>query len=487
MVTTRFLSTPPSRLHPVSRRAAWGGAAMLATLLAGPPAEAGDPPPNLVAVTISGPGKVEVDSQVLATVRVENTGGPLVGSFTAHVVLSQDLVIDGADPIVATVTDTFFGSQSVVCSIPDTLPDVKHIWGLIVEPAAGEVVLDDNWNVGPFVDVLFVDLELEDDSPIDAFVRTSQEPLEPIPVRLLNAGTPTSIVVFSSTLLSPAPWLEIDPPNSFAVGGQPGNDIFLRFDHTQLAPGEYTTTIRFQNIYHAADFEDLDVKLTVGPAFFVPGDRIFGQIANEGDVDELEFDAIEGMRLLLKLHNSTGTLNTRVTIIDVDQGTVDVSKTFKHSKTDLKKNLKMKSSGRKLMRIESKKGFGQYAIKTKRKLPKKGKAYVVKLKGLGTEEVAEAEALLLPGGTLDFGADPNSKFTGALVLGLEGPAGETYDMSGAFSDPDGGVSVEGFEIEEKLGAYIISVSGFGGGAKEKAKLRILPWQPGPSKGKIYLD
>ncbi|MFG0317357.1 MAG: hypothetical protein ACF8XB_08800, partial [Planctomycetota bacterium JB042] len=84
----------------------WGGAAIAAALLAAPDARAGDPP-NLVAKTISGPGQVEVDSKVLATVRIENLGGALAGDYTAHVVLSQDLTIDLNDPIVATIEDDF--------------------------------------------------------------------------------------------------------------------------------------------------------------------------------------------------------------------------------------------------------------------------------------------------------------------------------------------------------------------------------------------
>src|SRR5690606_6409019 len=115
------------------------------------------------------------------------------------------------------------------------------------------------------------------------------------------------------------------------------------------------------------------------------------------------------------------------------------------------------------------------------------KAHVVTLKGLGEDEVHLSEVRLLPGAKLDLGADPVGAFSGALTLGLHGPAGEAYDLSQALSDPQGGLGIEGLEFDHTMGSFEVAVGGFGGGAKEKVKLRILPWQPGPATGKIYLD
>ena len=458
---------------------------LLAALLVAP---AGIPgAPDLAALTINGPGQVVAGSDVLATLRIENHGDPLPGNYLAHIVLSEDLVIDGADPVVATLDDDFLGAQSVLCSIPLGLPDIPHTWGLLIQPAAGETELDNNWSVGPLTNVLFVDLELADDAPIEAFVRTGNESLAPIPVTLTNIGTPDSIVVFTSTVLSPAPWLEIDAPSSFAVGGQPGNDVFLEITHDGLAPGTFSTTIRFQDVYHPDDYEDLEVTLTVGPAYFRPGDKIHGQIGTLSDVDELEFDAVEGQKLVLRVNNQKGSLSARISILD-EKGTVEASKVFKHKKSgSLKKLLKVKTSGRKTLRIESKKGAGQYSILTKRRMPKQARARVLKIKGFGPEDSYEATALMLPEGRLDISFEPNAKFTGALTMGLTGPTGSIYDVSGALSDPGGGLSLEGLENGEACGAFKISLSGFDGGKKSKVKLRLFPWQPQQGKGKVYVD
>jgi len=443
-------------------------------------------PPDLRATTISGPGQAFAGSNLLATVVIDNIGGPLIGNYTAHVVLSEDLTIDGSDPIVATLNDSFLGAQSVDCALPQDLDDVKHIWGIRIEPAAGEVEVGNNWNVGPFCDVVNVDLELAEPGPIQAFVRTSDESMDPIAVGVMNVGTPESIVVFSTSMLAPVPWLEIDAPNSFAVGGQPANDIFLNVHHAGLVPGDYQTTLRIQNIYHPADFEDVEFQLTVGPSFFRPGDKIFGQIGTTADVDELEFDAVAGQRLVLKVKNDDGSLNARISVLD-EKGNVEASKVFKHSKDLLKKILKVKTSGRKLMRIESKKGAGSYSIQSSRIMPKKAMPRTIKLKGLAEGSTFETKALLLPGSKLDFSVDPKNGFSGALAVGLEGPTGASFDLSGATTFLSGALAVEGIEADGECGAFEVAVGGFGGGKKEIVKLRIRPWHPQQGKGKVYVD
>ena len=460
--------------------------ALLAALMA-PSATASEEAPDLKAVFVNGPGQVVADSNVLATLRIENHGAPLVGNYVAHVVLSQDLVIDETDTVVATLDDDFLGAQSVSCHIPHGMPDVQHAWGLRIEPAAGETNLADNWAVGPFTNVLFVDLELVDDAPIEAFVRAADETLEPIPVSLTNVGTPNSIVVFTTELLTPAPWLEIDAPSSFAVAGQT-NDVFFEVSHDGLSPGTYSTTVRFQNVYHADDYEDLSLTLTVGPAYFRPGDKIHGQIGTKADIDELEFDAVEGQKLVIRYKNQKGSLSARISILD-EKGTVEASKVFKHKKGGtLKKILKAKSSGRKTLRIESHKGAGQYSILTKRRMPKEARPRVVKLKGLSEESVVDATMLLLPGGRIDVGADPNASFTGDLGMGLLGPSGFVYDVAGlTLADPSGGFLLEGLEVGNDCGAFKVSLHGFGGGKKAKVKLRLMPWQPQQGKGKVYVD
>jgi len=443
--------------------------------------------PDLRAASVNGPGQANVDSTVLATINIENLGLPFTGNYVAEVVLSEDLFVDPSDVVVATIIDDFVGPQSVVCSIPYGVPDVPHIWGLRVFHPDDENPAND-WTIGPFINILFVDLALDDPAPITAVTQAFGPKLAPIPVRVNNVGTPGGILVFCVEDMTPAPWLTLDPPDSFAVGGLPGNDIFLTVDHAGMLPGTYSTTLRFTNIYHEEDFEDLQVSLDVGPAMFHPGQKIHGQISTPGDEDELVFDGVKGMKLMLRVRSPSGDLKPRISILD-GKGTVTSSVTFKHSAKWVKKVLKLTGSGRCSMRVDGVGDTtGHYAILTHRRMPKKGRAHVKKFKGLPVEGEAVAEALILPGGVLEYAIRPNPKFAGPIGLGLMMPSGHPFDLSGAASGtPSGGVIVEGLEIGDECGRVDLSITGFGGGPKEKLKVLVLPWQPQQAKGKIYLD
>lgn len=443
--------------------------------------------PDLRATTVGGPGQVNADSKVLATIKIDNLGDALTGDYLAEVVLSQDLLVDAADPVVATITSDFIGSQSVLCTIPWGMADVPHIWGLRVT-IAGDSDVTNNWTLGPFVNVLFVDLALDDPAPISAAVHVGGPTLDAIPVTVSNAGTVGSIVVFAVEKLVPAPWLTINAPNSFAVGGLPGNDVLLMVDHAGLTPGLYSTTLRFQDSYYPADFEDLEVTLTVGSAVFNPGDKIFGQIAGTGDQDRLEFDAVKGMKLVLRIRSSSGDLKPILSVVDPSGDVSDFIK-LKHSKKTVKKVLKIKSSGRYALQIEGAPGTeGGYAIRSHRRLPKTATAHVRKFKGLDAGATGIVPTLMLPGGTMEYSVIPNSKFEGPVALGMTIPSGVSLDLSSSLTTTAAGtLLIEGLEVNDDSGEFQLAVGGFGGGAKEKVKVLVLPWQPQQGHGKVYID
>ncbi|MFG0317171.1 MAG: hypothetical protein ACF8XB_07860, partial [Planctomycetota bacterium JB042] len=334
--------------------------------------------------------------------------------------------------------------------------------------------------------VYATDLELADPTPIDVFVSQDQGALEPIPVIVENVGTEGSILIFNVVELTPVPWLTVDPPTSFAIAGEDGNEVHLTIDHTQLAQGVHTTTVRFRNFQHPDDFVDLPVTVNVGAARFVPGDAILGQMSTPGDIDEIQFTALEGMKLKLNVKVLAGKLKPLVTVVDPD-GAIEKIVKFKGSKSGITKGIKLKRSGEYMLRISGKKdSLGIYQMKTKAKFPKAGRARNLKWKGLPNGDLAVAEALMLPGGTLEFAADPNGVFSGPVTLGLTDPSGAMFDVSSFMtSAASGEVAVEGLPIVE-TGAYLITAGGFGGGKKEKLKLAILPFQPPAGKGKIYL-
>lgn len=445
-------------------------------------------PPDLRATTVGGPGQVNVDSNVLATIKIDNLGDPITSDYFAEVVLSQDTIIDPTDVVVATLTSDFIGSQSILCYIPNGILDVPHIWGLRVTQIE-DTDLSNNWTVGPFVNVQYVDLALDDPSPISVAVNAYGPKPEPIAVTVSNVGTDSSIVVFGVEKLSSADWLTVDAPNSFAVGGLPGNDVFLLIDQFGLAPGVYATSLRFQNSYYEEDYEELDVTLTVGRALFNPGDKIFGQIDGPGDVDELEFDAVLDMKLVLRIRSNSGDLKPKVSIVDEFDTVIDTV-TLKHSGKHVKKILKLKGvGGRHVLRIEGAGGTsGGYAIRTHRLMPKRATMHSKKFKGLDSEETAFVPTALLPGGVLEFAIDPNSKFEGPLAIGLSTPGGTMIDLSSAMDTlPSGIVKIEGIKNVDECGCFILSIGGFGGGSKEKVKVMVLPYQPQQGHGKVYID
>lgn len=471
--------------HPLSlfSRVRAVGAALIA--LAG--ASTAEAQVDLVAQLVNGPGMVHIDQTVLVTINVGNLGDPLVGTYTSELILSDDFEIGDADDlVVATDVSSSFVTRSVQAYIPFGVPDVQHFWALRVTPADGETVTNNNIIFGSAVNVISTDLVLDDPTPIDIFVSESESSLPPIPVVVSNGGTAGSILIFNVFEVTPVPWLSIDPTSSFAIAGQDGNELNISIDHTLLTKGVHTVTLRFRNFQNVNDVHDLVVTVKVGAARIVPGDRVFGLISTPGDVDEVQFTGLEGTRLALTLKALAGNLKTTVTIVDPDGDTEKVLK-FKPSKSGTKKVYKLKRSGEYTLQLQGKgTSQGVYQMKTKAKLPKSARARKVKMKGLPVGGSGFADALMLPGGTLEFSADPNSKFIGPVVIGFTDPSGAIFDVSSFQSTAaTGEVAVEGLPINE-TGRYLISVSGFGGSKKEKVKLSILPFQPPAGTGKIYL-
>lgn len=440
---------------------------------------------DLDADSAYGPARVYVNTSVTVHVNVQSLGDPLVGDYTAEVILSNDLIVDAGDTVVATLDSDFYGLQTLVASIPPTMTSGLYAWGLRILPAAGEVNLANNAVLTDPVEVARTDLALDDPSPISVFVAASDEEAPSASVLVQNEGTLTSVLIFTVVDQGPAPWLTIDPLSSFAVSGQEGNEINLFFDHSQLPPGDYSTTIRFINYNLPSDFEDLEINLTVGLAEFTPGDRIIGQISSSGDTDRIAFEAVEGMRLVLKMVTPTGKLRPRILLFDPD-GNLEKVLRYRHSKKFVKKLAKLKKTGIYTMEISGRGDtIGAYRIKTNRKLPKRARAHRSRLASPGAGGTVDSAVRLLSGATLDFSATPNKKFTGPLLVTFTAPGGLPYDIAPFSHIEDGVVMVEDLQLDE-LGEFIIHVSGYGADPKESVKLHVLPVQSPKGRGKVYL-
>ncbi len=460
----------------------------IAALFAAPPAA--DAQVDIEATQIAGPANIHIGGMHPVNIQVKNVGTmPIFENYTAEVVLSDDLAIDATDPIVGMVTSNIEGFQQIITEIPLSLPGKPYVWGLRILQSNGELNLSNNFVLGQKVNVFLLDIELDDDSPITAFVRAEEDLLEPISVRVNNVGTPGSIVVFNVASLDPVPppWLMIEPPSSFAIGGLPGNDILLNFDHTLVPPGDYTTTLRFTNFQNVTDFEDLVVTLSVGNAAFVPGHKFQGQIVDSNDVDEIVFEGLEGQLLKLRVRTMSGNLAPQLSIIDPNDMVEHVLKFKKHVGSYILKNVKLKTSGEYTVRIEGQGGTkGAYMVKSGRKLPKESHPRKLKVKNPGNGLPVEFPVRILKEGTLEWSGKPNDEFAGPLAFGLTLPSGADFDVTGnSTQDLDGGIKVEGVEMSES-GEHVIRVSGFGAGTDEMVKVFIVPVQPVRGKGKIYI-
>lgn len=430
-------------------------------------------PPDIIPVSIMGPAIVHVDTQVTVHFSTANLGGPLLGSYTAQVVLGQGLTPAIDDAVVATLTTQIVSSHSVLVSIPKFLDAGSYHWFLRLVAVAGETNVGNNLLYGLSTNLIKIDLEIMDPAPIQVFVRPTDAFAEPAEVIVENVGTPGSLLIYKASSLAPSPWLTIESPENFAIAGNASTPNRFLVDHAGLNVGTYETTIRFESTQDAEDFEDVPFTLVVGDPKFVAGDRIQGQISEPGQQDEIVFDGLAGMKLHFWVMSNAGDLKPLFTIFDPAGKIVDTMK-FPHSNKNTKKTLKLKMSGEHRLVISGskEKQVGNYRIKTHRKMPKKSKAHTTTVKA---GEVADV--LALGGAMLDISCEGE-----ATSLTLSHPDGLLFDMTG-FSQTTAGITgIKGISLSD-TGKYGVVIGGLGAAG---ATLHLTPVQPKQGEAKIYL-
>lgn len=452
-----------------------------AVLLAG----AANAATDLAPISVVGAGTSYTKAPTLVTVNVANFGDPLVGSYTLEVLLSTDAVIDGSDLTVGTLSTSAIGSVNVPVTLPANALTGLLYWGVRLSNVQGETSTANNASIGTQTYVQSLDLELDDPSPIVFSVRPTDVTTLLDEIKVVNNGSAGSVAVFSVETLSPASWLEFDPPSSFAVAGGNGQAVSIRANYEGLEPGTYTTTLHFESYLDANDFIDLPITLVVGKSKFIPGDRLLGQVGTINDKDEMNFDAVKGEKLVLSFKVKAGNLQPRVEVVN-PLGDVESTVDFANGAI-LKKVIKLKLSGEYTLRVIAKDGnsTGSYLIKSSRKLPKTARARVLKI-AKPESGPATVEVRLLPGATLDFAMSPGKKFAGPATLSFVNPLGNSLDITNNIQPAAAGhVRVE--DVETKMtGSYVIQIAGFGSDPKAKATIRVLPVQPKKGNAKVYI-
>lgn len=456
----------------------WVGTTFAAGSTAGP-----SDPPDLFPSALIAPQKADVGTQVPVLFIVGNFGGTPAEAHTVEILLTKDQVIDQDDLVVASVTTPLFGQISLLADIPSDLEQGFYQWAIRILPVKGETNTANNQMLGLGVEIIKIDLTLPDPGPIVVFSRLS-EPTSTLPepeVIVTNGGTPETVLIYTSKLVTDVSWLTIDPPQNYSVSGEAPTPNKLRFDKSGLAIGTYQTTIRFQNVFDPTDFEDLPITLSIGEPKFVAGDRVQGQVSMIGDVDEIVFDGLVGMTIPFEVKTGGGELKTLLTITD-PTGNVEAKLAFQPSNDYLKKSWKLKATGEYRLRIEGKNDTtGGYKIRTSRKMPTDAKPHSDVLIPGETIEV-----LALGGAVLDISAKPNQAFEGPLSVAVTTPLGELMDTAGFTTSEPGSLLIKGVPLPTS-GQYTIDLTGFGDDPNERVDVSVQPVQPKKEKKKIYLD
>lgn len=450
-----------------------GAAALLAAAMLAGPAFAADPP-DLVALSIAGPGQVEIGAISSVNTFVVNLGGPLTGDIEFDILLTQDLVIDESDTLVLAHSTSFVGALNVPIQIPPSLTPGTYNWALRVKPQDTEVTTFNNEIIGGEVTLFVLDLCLSSTASIEASTIQGGDDPATIQRQVANCGSGGAILIFSVSAEPAAPWLTVTPSTSFVVAGGQPQPIQISFDAAGLAPGEYATTLRFQSFSNPLDFELIPVSLTIGEARFDVGDALIGEIMTGYEEDVARFDMVAGEKLKLKFTTSFGNLKPQVDILDADDLVVD-SFLFATSAKKSKGTFKAQATGEYRVRVTGRDGtLGAYVIDTARKLPKAASQQKVKatVDGAGAVEV---ELLALPDATLDFVAKPKSALKATLDATLSHPDEGALDISSYVQATEVGLEATGIPLPV-LGAYTLRVTG-AGDPGDKVKLVISPTQP----------
>lgn len=435
--------------------------------------------PDLKAASINAPNIAEDGSDVGINIAIENLGGALPPEtpITFDVFMTTDYVIDPNDPHCGQFVTTSLGVQNVTIHIPEDTPAAYYTWAMRVTPADGELNLGNNLVFGIPVGILHVDMCMTQGSPTLELTTFATGPSPaPVPYKIANCGEFSSILIYNAIETPEVPWLSVSPATNFAVAqADPATTSFM-FDTSALPLGDHTTTVQFVSITNPNETLSVDVTIHVIEPYFSPGDRLLGEVALPGEVDEVRFHGIPGELVRLQVATPTGDVKPIIELLD-DQGTVLKTYKFKHSLKAKKKNVKVPSAGLFRLRISGAPGtFGAYDIKTARKLPKMANKAKKTLKSKDGSGTAAQPVLCLPGATLNLVAVKGKKFTGPLDVAVTNPSGANVNtLPFVVAGPDGSITLSNLSVNQN-GQYLVLVSGFAN-KKETVKLQLNPVQP----------
>lgn len=440
--------------------------------------------PDLVALSVSGPGQAQIGSVATVNLFVVNLGGALVGNYTADIYLSADTTIDGNDLLFSSVSSSLIGALTTSAVVPANLTPGQYNFLMRIHSAAGEVATFNNEIIGNSIVTFSVDLVVEDTSPVSAFGTADGDNPPTHILKVKNGGSADGILIFTAQEFPEVSWLSLTPTSSFALANNPANQIEVKFNIDGLAPGIYQTQVALLNFNDINDSEVVPVTLTVGRSRMNPGDRLIGEVGVPGEKDEVAFDGVTGMKVRVKVQSTTGDLKPKLTLLDPNQVVVK-EYVLKHSTKGVRKNLVLPSSGEFTLRIEGADGtVGDYLISTNRKLPKKAGKVTLKVKANGGN-VALVKLLSLPLAGLDFVVAPTKSFKAQPVVSLKKPDGFYLDIS-ANTQAQANRSVIGAGVTLLgCGEYVLEITGFVN-PKETLKVKLVPTQPAPGNASVLL-
>jgi len=218
---------------------------------------------------------------------------------------------------------------------------------------------------------------------------------------------------------------------------------------------------------------------------FVPGDRIEGSLPSAGDIREVVFQGVKGMKLKLTVTELTGTLQPKITLFD-PAGEGVWTKKFDFTASDQSAKQTLDADGLYRIRIEGRNDTaGTLALLTDRKDSDAMEFVKKTLKDKDGSGDAETSFRALAGASADISVEPNGKWSAAPTVLITDRNGNEIDVSGLTSEDGNDVLVTGLPLND-TDAFRVVVDDYPYGTNAKVKVKVTITQPALSNGTVQL-
>lgn len=227
------------------------------------------PSVDLMAVSVSGPPEATAGSLVTITHHAATVGLPLIGTYTISLRLSENPILGDEDDrtVLLSGLKTFGVKSSAFEVPPDTKPG-SYYWGMRVEQAPGELVLENNVRLGGSVQILAAPqsaqrLALSSREPIVVVRPAGSAELKTLAVSLLDRGPAGESSQFTAEIVPSADWVSVSPSSGTLEAAVRGQEIVVSIapGNAPSPAGRFHATVRFTRVGSPNDRVEIPVEL----------------------------------------------------------------------------------------------------------------------------------------------------------------------------------------------------------------------------------